>query len=65
MRTQELFGVLHSYQVLSDQLVGVLQQLDGARVLGSQALLAPVEAGNDHLAAHEEALPGRQTCLAG
>ena len=59
MQTQELHGVLHSYQVLSDELVGVFQQLNGAWILGSQALLAPVEAGDDDLAAHEEALLGR------
>lgn len=58
-------GVLHSYQVLSHELVGVLQHLDGVCILGSQALLPPVKAGNDHLAAHEEALPRWQICLAG
>ena len=65
MQTQEMHGALHSYRVLSDELVGMFQRLNGVWILRSQALLAPVEADDDHLAAHEEALPGRQTRLAG
>ena len=65
MQTQKLCGLLRPYQVPSDELVGVLQQLNGVWILGSQALLPPVEAGDDHLAAHEKALLGRQVFLAG
>ncbi len=42
--------------MLSDKLISMVQQTLSILVLGTQALLAPLKAGKDDLAAHVEAL---------
>ena len=56
-------GAGEAHQVFSDEMVSTIQQALGIFVLSIQALLAPLNAGQDDLAAHVEALLAWQGCL--
>ena len=58
-------GAGEAHQVFSDEMVSTIQQALGIFVLSIQALLAPLNAGQDDLAAHVEALLTWQARLLG
>ena len=59
----QLSASVRAYQVFSNKLVSMIQQGQGTSVLGTQAAMTPVNAGQDDLAAHVEALLAWQGCL--